>query len=175
MKKIMNVVKGILIAVWVVVAIITTILLISYNKYSVSEIGNYSIFVVDSKKLEPDYSKNDILIVKKAEEEDYKVGDYAFFYLDNAFDSVFINHGQITEIERLDHGEDGFYFGNDSVSFSRLIGPTEGVKVYHGWGLILSILESRWGFMFFIIFPTIFAVVYEVYSIIEEIKSGDEE
>ena len=88
---------------------------------------------------------------------------------------VFINHGQITEIQRAEHAEDGFYFGEDSVSYSRLLGPEEGIKVYHGWGLVLSILESRWGFMFFIIFPTIFAVVYEVYSIIEEIKSGDEE
>ena len=175
MKKVVSVVKSLLISIWVLVAITTTILLISYNDYSVSEIGSYSIFIVDSERLEPLYNKNDILIVKKVAENKYSVGDNAFFYLDNAADSIFINHGEITKIDEVEHGEDAYYFGDDAVSYSRLLGPEKETKVCHGWGLLLSILESRWGFMFFIIFPTIFAVVYEIYSIVEEIKSEDDE
>ncbi len=175
MKKVVSVVKGLLISIWVLVAITTTILLISYNDYSVSEIGSYSIFIVDSERLEPLYNKNDILIVKKVAENKYSVGDNAFFYLDNAADYIFINHGEITKIDEVEHGEDAYYFGDDAVSYSRLLGPEKETKVCRGWGLLLSILESRWGFMFFIIFPTIFAVVYEIYSIVEEIKSEDDE
>jgi hypothetical protein len=175
MKKILKFIKGILIAIWVIIAIGTTMLLISYNNYSVSVIGKYSIFIVDSERLEPKYYKNDIIVVKNVAENKYEVGDNAFFYIDNASDEVFINYGEITKIEEVDHAEDAFYFGKDAVSYSRLLGPEKEVKVYHNWGLLLSILESRWGFMFFIIFPTIFAVVYEVYSIIEEVKSNDDE
>ena len=175
MKKIGNIIKGILISIWVVIAIVTTILLLSYNKFSVSEIGSYSIFVVDNERLEPDYLKHDIVIAKKVIEEKYSVGDMAFFYIDNPEDAVFINYGKINRIDVVDHAEDAYYFGDDAVSYGKLIGPASEAKVYHKWGLVLSILESKWGFMFFIIFPTIFAVVYEIYSIIEEVKSNKDD
>ena len=175
MKIIGNVIKWVLISIWVVVAIITTILLLSYNRYSVSEIGDYSIFIVDNERLEPDYLKNDIVVAKKVAESKYSVGEFAFFYIDNPEDAVFINYGKINKIDSVDHAEDAYYFGDDSVSYNKLIGPAKDAKIYHKWGLVLSILESKWGFMFFIIFPTIFAVVYEVYSIIEEVKSGKDE
>ena len=72
MKLIWNIIKWIIISFWVVIAIGTTILLISYNDFSVSQIGSKSIFVVDSDRLEPDFKKNDILIVDKASEGNYK-------------------------------------------------------------------------------------------------------
>ena len=56
-----------------------------------------------------------------------------------------------------------------------MIGPANGAIVYHKWGLVLSIFESRWGFMFLVIFPTLFAIVYEIYSIIEEAKEIKED
>ncbi len=172
MKVIGKIIKGVLIGVWVVVAIVTTILLLSYNRYSVSEIGGYSIFVIDNERLEPDYLKHDLVITKKVIEDKYSVGDFAFFYIDNPEDAVFINYGQINKIVEANHAEDSYYFGDDSVAYGKLIGPANGSIVYHKVGLILSILESKWGFMFFIIFPTIFAVVYEIYSIVEEVKTS---
>ena len=172
MKKILNIIKGLLISVWALMAIITTILLISLNEYSVSEIGDYSIFIVDNERLEPTFFKHDIVIVQKVAENKYKTGDDAFFYLKNPADSIFINYGKITDIVSIEHGEDSYHFGEEAVPYSNMMGPANGAIVYHKWGLLLSILESRWGFMFFIIFPTIFAVVYEIYSIIEELKSN---
>ena len=172
MKVLLNTLKGILIGAWVVLALVTTLLLLSYNRYHVSEVGSKSIFVIDSDRLEPEYVKNDLIIAHKVSENKYKVGDAAFFYLDNPEDAIYINYGKITKIDEVDHGEDSYFFGNDSVSYSRLIGPASEVKIYHKWGLLLSILESKWGFMFFIIFPTIFAVVYEIYSIVEEVKTS---
>ena len=83
MKKVLTGIKGILIGLWVLLALITTLLLLSYNKYHVSEVGSKSIFVIDNERLEPDFNKNDIVITKKVAENKYKVGDYAFFYLDN--------------------------------------------------------------------------------------------
>ena len=62
MKKIWNFIKGIIISVWVLIAIVATICLISYNDYSVSEIGNNSIFVIDNERLEPTFKENDLVI-----------------------------------------------------------------------------------------------------------------
>ena len=175
MKKVLNFIKGIIISVWVLIAIITTICLISYNDYSVSEIGDNSIFIVDNERLEPDFLKNDLVIVKKVAENKYHVGDPVFFYITNPADAVFINYGRITKIVEADHAEDAYYFDDDVVSYSDMIGPANGSIVYHKWGLVLSIFESRWGFMFLVIFPTIFAIVYEIYSIIEEAKAVRDE
>ena len=47
-----------------------------------------------------------------------------------------------------------------------MIGLANGSIVYHGWGLV---------FMFLVIFPTIFAIVYEIYSIIDEARSMKDE
>ena len=175
MKKIWSFIKGLLISVWVLVAIVTTICLISYNDYSVSEIGNYSIFIIDSDRLEPTFKEHDLVIIKKVSEGNYKKGDFAFFYLENPADEVFINYGEITDITEEDHAEDSYYFGKDVVAHSKMIGLANGAIVYHFWGLVLSIFESRWGFMFLVIFPTIFAIVYEIYSIIEEAKSSKDD
>ena len=35
------------------------------------------------------------------------------------------------------------------------------------WGLLLGLLESRWGFMFLVIFPTLFAIIYEIMLVVE--------
>lgn len=172
MRFVLNFLKNIIISVWVLVAIIATICLISYNQYSVSEIANNSIFIIDNERLEPTFLENDLVIIKKAAENKYNVGDKAFFYITNPADKVFINYGEITKIISADHAEDTFYFGDDLVSYSDMIGLANGAMVYHNWGLVLSIFESRWGFMFLVIFPTIFAIVYEIYSIIEEARAA---
>ena len=65
MKSIINFIKGVLISCWVVLAIFTTICLISYNDYKVSVFGDYSLFIVDNKELEPTFKKYDVVIVKK--------------------------------------------------------------------------------------------------------------
>ena len=172
MKAIKNIFKWLIISVWVVIAIFTTILLISYNDYSVSELGSKSIIIVDSDRLEPDYKKNDIIIATKVSENKYKEGDMAFFYIPNARDYVFINYDKIESIESVAHAEDTYKFSDVDTQYGNMIGRAEDAKVIHGWGLVLSIFESRWGFMFLIIFPTIFAFVYEIYAIVEEVKNA---
>ena len=176
MSKVWSIVKGIIISVWLLFAIISTVCLISFNEFSVSEIGNHSIFIIDNDRLEPTFKENDLVIAKKVSQNKYKEGDYAFFQLENPADEVFINYGKITKVQTADHAEASYYFGDkDIVAHSKMIGLANQAKVYHGWGLVLSIFESRWGFMFLVIFPTIFAIVYEIYSIIEEARSDKDE
>ena len=178
MKTILKGIGGLLIGVWLIIAIISTICLISQNSYGVSVLGKNSLIIIDSDELSSSFKEHDIVIVKKASESSYKEKDYAFFYLENAPDLVFVNYGQIDKIEVADHALDSYYFGDTVISYDKMIGLGNGAKVIHGWGLVLSIFESRWGFMFLVIFPTLFALVYEIYSVVEEakrIKKEDEE
>ena len=178
MKTVLKGIGGLLIGVWLIIAIFSTICLISLNDFGVSEIGKYTLIIIDSDEVSDYYKEHDLVIVKKASESSYKEGDYAFFYLENAPDSVFVNFGQIDKIEVADHALDSFYFGETIVSYDKMIGLANGSTVLHVWGLVLGIFESRWGFMFLVIFPTLFALVYEIYSVVEEakrIKKEDDE
>ena len=81
MKSIIKFIKGVLISCWVVLAIFTTICLISYNDYKVSVFGDYSLFIVDNKELEPTFKKYDVVIVKKELSKRYQKDDHVFFYV----------------------------------------------------------------------------------------------
>ncbi len=176
MRRILDFIKGIIITVWVFAAIVTTVYLIYFNDFSVSQIGDYSIFVVDNERLEPAFKKNDIVIVRKEAENKYNKGDYVFFYIDNARDNVYINYAAITDIDVNDHAEDTFHFGEkDKVSYGFIIGTANKAIVYHKAGVVLRILSSRIGFLFLIILPTLFALVYEIFSIVEEAKEEAKE
>ena len=171
MKKVVKFFKEIIIGVWVVVAIFATACLISSNDYGVSEFGDTSLFVVDNRSLEEyGFNKNDIVIVTKGLEKEYNEGDGVFFYYGNKETRSYINFGVIERVERVDGGQDAFYFENDEVSYDKILGLANGSKVLKKLGFVLGLLESRWGFMFLIILPTLYAVVYEVYTIAVEVK-----
>lgn len=171
MKAIFNFIKEFLIGIWVIVAIFATICLIASNEHGVSEFGSYSLFVIDTKSLSDyGFDKNDIVIVKKELEDKYKIGDNVFFVYGNKDYGTYINFGEITNVKRVEGGLDGFVFNKTEVSYDNLIGSGNGALLVKKWGLALGLLESKWGFMFLIILPTLYAVVYEVYAISLEVK-----
>lgn len=175
MKAVWNFVKGTLITLWAVIAIFSTICLLTANDYMVSEFGDYSLFVVDNRSLEPNFKKNDILIVQKGMENDYNVGDLAFFYYGNKDIASFINLGKITDLERVNRAEDNFMFDDLTISYGNIVGKADKTVVISKLGLFLKILESRWGFMFLVILPTLYAIVYEIYTFVVIVKNDTKE
>ena len=65
--------------------------------------------------------------------------------------------------------------GDYKLSSEYVIGKTKTSKTYHKLGSILAVLESRIGFLFLIIFPILIVFIYEIYAVIKEIKSPNEE
>ena len=55
MKHILNFIKGTLFTLWLIIAIFTTICLLSYNDYQVSEFGKYSLLIINNKELRSVY------------------------------------------------------------------------------------------------------------------------
>jgi len=170
MKRILDFLKSILLFVWIVIAIFTTVCLLSYNKYNVSTFGNTSLIIIDNNDLEPTFATNDLAIITKDGASKYAKGDKVFFYYGNITTESYINFGEITEITTDEKAETSYSINGTKVSYSSLIGKDNGAKVYHTVGLLLSIFESRWGYMFLVILPTLFILVYEIYSIVEEVK-----
>ena len=172
MKYILNFIKGTLFTLWLIIAIFTTICLLSYNDYQVSEFGKYSLLIINNKELRSVYEQDSLVIIKKANEEDYKKGDKILFYSGNPKVVNFINLGEITDVHSENGSQASYYIGDYKLSYDDIIGNVNGSIVYKKAGLILSVIESRWGFMFFVILPTIFFAVYELYEVINEVKKN---
>lgn len=167
-----NKIISVLIAIWIVVAIFTTICLLSFNKYRVSEFGKYSLFSVDSDILEPEFSEGSLLITKKTNHKHINPGDNIFYYDSESSEAV-VNVGTVVHKEEVTSTEATLTMQNDNkISMSYVLGKEDTVTSIPVLGTILSILESKWGYMFFIIFPTILIVVYEIYAIVVEVKKS---
>ncbi len=175
MKKVLKIIGIILIVIYAVVAITLTIFLLNYNKYNITEINDKSLIIVRDEELKPDFQKGDLVIVKKNQNKDIKVGDKIFFY-DNYKDIVSVNLGTVLEKESITKEETTYIMDGDyAVSSEYVIGTAKTSKSYSNLGTILGVLESRFGFLFMIIFPILVLFIYEIYAVIRELKSSKED
>ena len=177
MKKIGKFLLDIIIGVWLVVAIFVTICLLSYNEFKVSTFGNTSLLIIDSDEMEPDFEEGDLLIVKRNSDSKINVGDKVFYY-NSAMDSnVWIYYDTVQDKTPITRDETTFTIDGEKVSGEFIIGKADGSKVMHHAGTFLGIFTSRWGFMILVIFPTLFAIIYEIMMIIDarrDLKKNEE-
>ena len=61
--------------------------------------------------------------------------------------------------------------GEYPISSEYVIGKASTSKSYAKLGSVLNVLESRYGFLFIIIFPILIIFIYEIYAAIKEFKS----
>lgn len=168
MKKVKRIVLWSLLILLVFVDVMMTVYLLNYNRYNVAEFGKYSFLIIDEKMDE--FDKNDLLIVKKNDNSDIKVGDYVFFYDTKSKENI-INYGKVNSTYKVNEKETTYTMSNNfPLSSEYVIGKGETSKVFENWGLVLSVLASRWGFLFLIIFPVSILFIYQIYLFIVEIK-----
>ena len=172
MKKVL---LNIIVGIWLVIAILTTISLLSVNEYRITELGKYSFVSIDSKDLELNYKKGSLLIIEKTPNDSINSNDDIFYYNSNNKDAI-VNYGTVSTKTVLDENQTTFVMqGQQSISSDYVIGKADTTKVINNIGYLITILQSKWGFMFIVIFPSIFLVIYEIYNIVSEIRNKDEE
>ena len=171
MKKVGRFLFSIIIFAWLITAIFVTVCLLSYNQFRVTTFGKYSLIIVDSDELEPDYMEGDLLVVKRNSDNKIEVGDEVFFYNSAMNSEILLYHGKVQEKEVIDKNETTFIIDNEKVSGEYIAGKLDSSKVYHKVGSLLGVFTSKWGFMFLVIFPTLFAIIYEIIMIIESAKN----
>lgn len=163
-KSIFKVLLIVFLIIYLGVEVFVTVCLLNYNDQRITELGNKSLIIVDE-DLSKDYKKGDLLVVSKNKGEEVDNGDYIFFY--NPSDNFVVNYAEVTNIMNANN-EYTYVVGNDyNVYYDYFIGKD--VKKYSGAGKILSVLESKYGFLALIIFPTMVAIIFEIYAIIIEI------
>lgn len=147
MKKI---VLNIFIGVYLITTILITYVLLSYNKYNIAEFNNSYLFA----------DKSNLMIVNK--DDNIKNGDDIYYYGNNGK----IKIGKVNSIS-----DDVYTLDNEyALDKDSVLGNKNKAKSYAILGSIYSILTSKWGYLFIIIFPMLIAFVYEIYEIYEIVK-----
>lgn len=171
MKKTWNFFKNFIIIAYILLIIFVTICLLSYNDYKVTEFGTYTLLPVIDEYLEPEYNVGDLLIVERNDLRDVKVGDIIFYYR-TARGITTVNYAPVTNLEVVTDTETTFTVAGDvRFSSSYFMGKAETAKTIPQLGKVLGLLQSKWGFLFLGVFPSLLAFLYTLYSVIAEVQN----
>ena len=157
---------NIIVIVYIVIAILVTLCLLNYNEYGVTEFGDSTLVLITDKSLEPDYKDGDLVIASKENLDNIEAGDKIFFYNDKN-----IKLGEVKRINKYEGTSATFILADShQVIEEEVIGSSKDAEVYNNVGKVLSILQSKWGFLFLIIFPSLLAFLYEIFQVMMELK-----
>lgn len=171
LKTMKTIVLNILMLVYFAFVILMTVLLLNYNDYGVTQFGDTTLLILEDEISSEIYEKGDLIFVQKKKIDKLNVGDEVFTYQISPEGEVSIDLGKIGE---LHPDEDAITYENGSnYSMDFVIGTTS--KVYEDIGTYLSVIESKWGFLFIVLVPSFLIFVYQIYTLIVEIKYGNEE
>ena len=171
LKIIKKVVVSLLLIVYFAFTITMTVLLLNYNKFGVTQFDDKSLLIIKKGFTSETYKKNSLVITESKEINDYKEGEEVFVYHLDGHGGVNIQLGVVGQI----HVEDNAltFQNGDTFSSEFIIGT--GSEIYENIGLYLSVIESKWGFLFIFLIPNFFLFVYQLYSLIVEIKYGKDD
>ena len=171
LKVIKNIFLGILFVVYFIFVIAMTVLLLNFNDYGVTEFGDTSLIIINDEISNDNYQKGDLVIAKSKKLEKLNIGDEIFTYKIDGKGNVSLDLGKVGNIYPE---ENAISFENGSTySVEYIAGVPE--EKHEDIGTFLSIVESKWGFLFIVLVPSFLIFVYEVYSLIVEIKYGSDE
>ena len=88
--------------------------------------------------------------------------------------TTLVYQGVIEDKSEIIKTEYTYKIDGESVSSEYIIGTTNSTKAYHKLGTFLSVITSQWGFMFFVLLPMLFAIIYEIMMIVDTNKKNKE-
>lgn len=172
--KILKSIFNFIIIPYILLAIFVTICLLNYNDYNITELGKTSLIIMDNSALEPNFNKGDLLLIKRNDDSEIKIGDFVFFY-DTYATQVSTSLAQVTERKQINESEVTYTVtGGYSISGEYIIGKSDTTKIYRGMGKVLGVLESRYGFLFIFVVPLLVMFLTEIYIFIMALKEPDE-
>lgn len=168
MKILKKIITTIFLIIYIPIVLFLTICLLNYNDYNVTVFGKNSLLVIED-DLEG-FKAGDLAIVKKNNNDEIKEGDNIFFYEATSVTTK-ISYAKVESVKEVSREKTTYIIEGDyEVSSDFVIGKQATSKKYEGLGSVLSVLESRWGFLMIIIFPILLLFIYEIYMLINEVK-----
>ena len=173
-KETLENVKNFIIFAYILLIIFVTICLLSYNEYKMTVFGKNTLIPIIDENLEPDYTIGDLVVVPKNRLSSVEAGDKIFFYR-TASGETTINYATVTKSERVTDTEFTYTVEGDyRFSSSNFIGKTDTATVVPFVGKALSTLQSKWGFLFLGVFPSLVAFLTTLHYVIVELQEEKE-
>lgn len=172
MKKI---IYNTLIILYALIAIIVTICLLSFNQYKVSEFDSTTVLIINTNNLkEKGFNKGDLVLVDTTQKQE--PGEDIFFHATSelgktTIDIQTLKDKQVSAVT----GETTYVLENKEIPSDLAIGPMKNSTRIGKLGTILSILESKWGFLILIVFPSLLAFLYELWEFIANVRAASKE
>lgn len=171
LEKIKSIILGILGVLFFCFALAMTILLLNYNDYGLTQFGSTTWVLINDNISSDSFKKGDLVLVESKKLADLKIDDEVFTYRVGAKGNVHVELGKVGQIYSEENAIS--YENGDTYAMDFVIGTAD--KVYNKIGTYLSIIESRWGFLFIVLVPCFLIFIYEIYALIVEVKYGTEE
>ena len=161
MKKI---IISIVCVFYFILTIAVTYILLSYNKYNITEFKNS--YLLTLKENTKEYNSSELLLIKK--NSNVKENDKIFYYNKN-------NKGtevKVGQVKKVDEKNQTIVLDDELVlTEENILGTIAQTTAYPVLGTIHNILTSRIGYLIAIILPMLVAFIYEIYAITKEIKN----
>ncbi|MBQ6323900.1 MAG: hypothetical protein IJI22_03605 [Bacilli bacterium] len=165
MKKVLRFIWSFVEVIIIIYAIILTSFILSRNKYGYTQFGDYTFYNVSliGETNIDNVKKGDLLIVKNS--NDINKGDLIYYYA--VFDENYLIKSDVVldvkkeDLTALYTVDDG---SNLTVSSNKVLGKYS--SVYPKWGSVLTVLESRIGFLFLVLLPIIIVFIYQIYEFV---------
>lgn len=177
MKKALKIIWKIAkIAVWILVILIVSVIVVQKVSHNKLTLANYSIYSVVTESMVPKYKVGDMLLARKVDTNTLTVGDdIVYLGKEGTFNDKIVTH-QIVQIEegetRIFHTKGIANFIEDPVITSDQIYGKVLTKLN-----ILSFLgritSNQYGFYFIIIIPTVILVFQIIMDVVESRKKSD--
>lgn len=153
-KKVINV----FIIIYIIISIIATLFLLSYNDSLIARYKNYAI--VPMKHSYNKLNKGSLVIVKNNNK--FSLEDNVY-YFDNTSK---IKEGKIETIE-----DDALMVNGEVVLKEEVVGKTSKTFTIPLLGFLVMLLTSKIGYLVFIILPVLLIFIYEIYLFWRCLKS----
>lgn len=176
MKRFFKIVMRVIEVIVIAYVIIMSTCLLCRNKYGYTQFDTKTLISIGNKdtKYLKEFSKNSLVVFEEKDIEDIKVGDKVYYYaVEN--EKYVIKQDKIVDTQG--EASDTLYkFEKNpdvAVAGAKVIGTYE--KTYKTWGGVKLFLESRIGFLIFVLLPILLLFIYEIYDLVVTVKYDDTE
>lgn len=179
MKKFLKILGNVALVVLILLAAVVTIISLSTKDRGVTNIGGKVLLNIQTDSMKKAINPGDLIITKKYNSEDIKVGDIISFFSIEQEKTIIKTHRVI----RVSNNDGTITFttkGDNAIAEDQTeITKNDIVSIYDNEGYnglripllgkIFSLLQSQVGFLICIIFPLLIFFIYQIYKFIETV------